>query len=264
MEKIGIGILTYNRKESFLNLIKHLYKHKTDNIYVVVIKDKDIDYGEDFSYMANEYLNFSNNNIATNKNILLTKLIENNCKHLFLIEDDVIINPEYGMEVFNEYIDTAKTFNIGHLCANGITPRQPENCLTQPITYNNKTLTCWKLLEGLFEYFTDDCIKKCGLFDERYDNAYEHIEHTIRLYKLGFTTGPGYYADIENSAKYLKKFNLEGSTLPYNSELQNKKINEGCNLLIKMYCNNKTGFTISSNINDSIALFKYRISKNNI
>lgn len=263
MEKIGIGILTYNRKEPFLNLIKYLYRNKTDNMYIIVVKDKDIDYGEDFSYMTDDYINV-NNNIGTNKNILLTKMIENNCKHLFLIEDDVIINPEYGIEVFNEYIDTAKEFNIGHLCANGITPIQPGNVLTQTITYNNKTLTCWKHLEGLFEYFTDDCIKKCGLFDERYDNAYEHIEHTIRLYKLGFTTGPGYYADIKNSEKYLKRFNPGCSTLPYNTELHNKRINEGCNLLIKMYCNNKTGFTISSNINDSIALLKYRISKKNI
>ncbi len=264
MEKIGIGILTYNRKESFLNLLKYLYRNKTDNMYIIVVKDKDIDYGEDFSYMADDYIN-ANNNIGTNKNILLRKMLENNCKHLFLLEDDVIINPEYGVEVFNEYIDTAKEFNIGHLCANGIGNGNPDQILTKTVSHNTKTLTCWKLLEGLFEYFTKDCIMMCGLFDERYDNAYEHIEHSIRIHKLGFTTGPGYYADIENSKKYLEKFDPGSHTLPYDTEYQNKKIKDGLIRFTNMYYNNYQNFGIVfSNINDSISVLYNRISKKNI
>ena len=54
-------------------------------------------------------------------------------------------------------------------------------------------------LHGGFVYFTKKCIQYCGLFDERYINAVEHIDHTYRIIQMGFYTPFWSFGDVHDS-----------------------------------------------------------------
>ena len=203
--KIGIAFLTYNRGENFIKQLKKVYENKTSNMFLLAVKDKNIEYPEPFEHMLDEYYNTPNGYIAFNKNIALIRMLQNGCTDLFLIEDDMNIK---DMGVFDLYINTAKAFNIEHLNYIAEESGNPKQQITQRFVtqYKDKEykLTCWFELNGCFQYFTANCIYKCGMYDERFYNIYEHSEHTLRIFKRGFTTGPGKYADVANSNNYLE------------------------------------------------------------
>jgi hypothetical protein len=56
---------------------------------------------------------------------------------------------------------------------------------------------------GAFCYYTREVLKKCGLIDENFHNAFEHVEHSYRIAKDGYTTPYWNWADIANSMDYL-------------------------------------------------------------
>jgi len=85
--------------------------------FLVVVKDKDIDYGQfnvaDISCSNYEFIQVEGqHNIAYNKNLGLKWLLSKGCQHIFMIEDDVIIK---DTAVFAQYIGVAKEFKLGHL-----------------------------------------------------------------------------------------------------------------------------------------------------
>jgi glycosyltransferase involved in cell wall biosynthesis len=86
-QKIGVGIITYNRPEGLKKLLNSL--SQCDNINVVVVNDGErIDNLEKFNY---HLINNENNlGVGKSKNKALEYLVEHtDCEHLFLIEDDV-------------------------------------------------------------------------------------------------------------------------------------------------------------------------------
>lgn len=116
--KIGVGILTYNRQDKFLRLLKQVLDVEyIDNI--IVVKNKTIEYPEfdAFAYELND-IRYSfkcipeDVGVGACKNAALQHMIDAKCDHIFLIEDDVLIK---NADVFKRYIDTAKAFKLGHL-----------------------------------------------------------------------------------------------------------------------------------------------------
>lgn len=62
-----------------------------------------------------------------------------------------------------------------------------------------------------------------GLMDEMYVNAVEHIEHTYRLMKFGYTCGCFWaFPDIADSEKYLYNSSCETETGNYVSSIDTK------------------------------------------
>ena len=131
-KKIGVGIVTCNRKDSFKNLFKQI---KNNNIidFICVVKNKDYDYADSDPFLlCNEHNTYykhvkDNCGVGFCKNTCLKKLLDEQCDYLFIIEDDIHIKND---NVFAEFIKVSEYFNIEHLNWNNI-----------PTVENNKTIT---------------------------------------------------------------------------------------------------------------------------
>lgn len=207
-EKIGIGIITYNRPKQFNNLMNSIKDIDYIN-HIIIIKDKNINYGKNspnkFINERIKYINLTDSKcIAENKNVALKYLIDNGCTHLFIIEDDVIIkNPD----VFLKYIETAKIFRIEHLnfCRRYLPKSETYQKPIYKFTFLNTGLEFYHNLCGIFSYFTKNAIETAGYMNENYINALEHCEHTYRLCLNNMYTPKFHmFADIMNSNEYLE------------------------------------------------------------
>lgn len=238
-EKIGVGIITYNRPQQFNILINSI---KDINIIdsIVIIKDKNIDYKQydpkNFKNKKIKYFNLLTSNcVASCKNKALTMLIEENCDHIFLIEDDVIIK---NTNVFKEYINTAKQFNIGHLnfCSRWSNQTQKFEKPIYSIKYLNYTLDFYRNLCGMFEYFTKDTLIKVGLMNDKdYINALEHVEHTYRICLADLYIPKFHlFADIHNSFDYLEDGG-KITTIPTNNSNYNINLINAFNAFTQTY-----------------------------
>ena len=212
-EIVGVGIVTYNRKDSYAKLVDALKSCQAID-YVVTVKNFEIDYGENApckicngkngcqelaSFQVNEKLG-----IGHNKNIALKFLMEKNAQHIFIVEDDILLK---DINVFTEYISTAKEFSLQHLNFCRAFDGMTGNGFLKPfatISGNIKKLDIFNRLCGDFSYFTREAIEKGGLYDERYINALEHCEHTYRMSVLGMYTPFNAFADIADSTKYIE------------------------------------------------------------
>jgi hypothetical protein len=224
-ERIGIGIITHNRKESYRRLIDSI---KTCDIidYVITVKDGNIEYNDaEPNVICNEmifndnkpkalYKYFQNNeqkSIAYNKNLALKELMSFSCDHIFIIEDDILIK---NVGVFKEYIDTAKAFNLEHLNFCRAFDSKIPNNYQQPflsVQNNNKQIEIFRKLNGCFSYFSLNALKKVGLYDEKYINVIEHCEHTYRMSLFGFYTPFYSFADIANSRDFIEDTGIQTS-----------------------------------------------------
>ena len=200
-QKIGVGLLTYNRKDLFKQLFDTV--KSIDYIdEICVVKNKDVDYDNIFDNLSPNirYINVKDDlGIGYCKNQALIHLLETKCDHIFLIEDDIKIK---NVDVFKVYIDTAKTFNLGHL--NWNTLPSVTNNPTYSITYNNSVIDITFRLCGCFSYFSYDALLHVGLIDDiHYVNALDHCEHAYRFNIMGYTTPFYAFADIHNAFEYL-------------------------------------------------------------
>lgn len=212
-EKIGVGIVTCNRRESYCKL---LYKVKSaiDVDFVITVKNLTNDYGEDDPKLICTGLNGTQKlhsiqvdeklGIAHNKNLAAKWLLQNGAQHIFIIEDDILLK---DVEVFKKYIQTAKEFHLEHLnFGRSFDTMILHTWLTPIMTISGKTtkLDIFSRLSGDFSYFTRNALEKAGLYDEAYINALDHCEHTYRMSLLGFYTPFYAFADIENSTQYIE------------------------------------------------------------
>ena len=218
--KIGVGIVTCNRKDSYKRLFEKVQQNSEIDV-IVTVKNKEFDYEDcdptkQVSRDENQiYKSFNvkeDLGVGYCKNLCLKELLKEDCKHLFLIEDDIDIKRD---DVFRKYIATAGIFNLHHLnfCMawDSITKKYltPSYSVAHPSGFS---LSIFDRLCGDFEYFTSDVILQAGLFDAKhYINALEHAEHTYRIASLGLTTPFYAFADIYHSNEYLEDTGIESS-----------------------------------------------------
>jgi len=211
--KIGIGILTYDREEYYKQTLQHVYDATpdTEKYEILVCNDGEnvyVDQKDPSKIITKKQLG-----VSKCKNLLLKKLIELGCEHLFIIEDDILI--EKG--IFQEYIDTANTFGIYHLCY----CKCAGNEKTKYYEYkapNGKSISLFKNPQGAFMYFHAKVLEKCGLLDEEYINAFEHIDYEYNLSQKGLIPPFWAFADVTNTDHLIKP--IEGSDL--NSSITDK------------------------------------------
>ena len=213
-KKNGVGIVTCNRPDSFKKLFESVIQNP-DVDDVVVVKNKPYDYGE-IDYKNAHFFNIADDvGVGKCKNIILSKLMNLNCQHIFVIEDDVEI---IDSSVFRKHIETAQHFKLGHLNWNTV----------QGIA-SNKTYVindgCYSLdisirLCGCFSYFSREALEQCGLIDAKhYINALDHVEHLYRIAAQGFTTPYLAFAGVHGCDQMLKNIGEGHSTIDHNTEL---------------------------------------------
>lgn len=220
-EKIGVGIITYNRPNYLYKLLNTLpSKHENKIDHLVIINDgKPItDFDLSFGKLINNEVNLG---VGKSKNKAMQYLLDKGCEYIFIIEDDTIIK---DIDIFTAYIDASKTTGIQHFNFGPGTPfnrkqtivnydlhnrelldnnSKPNPKLT--IEYNNKiSIDLYEHVAGVFSFFTKAILQSVGLHDERYKNAWEHVDHTFKIIKKNGHPPFWWFADIHNSVNYLE------------------------------------------------------------
>ncbi len=219
---IGVVLLTYNRPDYYAQVLESLPNKEFDTL--VVVNDGENSYAkdEDAEFVIR---NKAKLGVAKSKNIGIKALLKHDSKiqHIFIIEDDILIkNPK----VFQEYIKAAESTGIHHLCYEKIAGNEKtlKYTLKQP---DGVELGFYNNPQGAFMYVNKNILKKLGMFDEGYVNAFEHIDFEFNLVKNGIAPPFWYFPDLLNSQDYLT--DIEGSN--ENSSITNKeKYQENWNL----------------------------------
>jgi hypothetical protein len=211
--KIGVGILTYKRPEYYSQVLNAIPKHKID--YLTIVNDGDKSY-------VNEkdgdtvILNKKQLGVSKSKNLILKSLIEiGKCEHLFIMEDDMIIKDK---NVFSEYIKAANSTGIHHLCYEKCA-NNAENLKYSYELSNGVKIGFYTNPQAPFMYINAKLIEKLGYFDEKYMNAFEHIDFAYNLIKNKVAPPFWYFPDLLESENYIEP--IKGSD--ENSSITNKQ-----------------------------------------
>jgi GT2 family glycosyltransferase len=257
-DKIGIGITTCNREKYFSECIRSIDLSK---IYKIVVVNDGLDLTSELkdyleqnniSYILNE----KNLGVGKTKNKALKFLMENDCEHIFVLEDDCIISDN---NIWEKYIKAYKVTGIPHFNYGPASPwnrKQDDPTLigdlsrrkdakqnTEPnprlkIEHkNNITLCFYEHIVAMFTYFHRSVIERVGYLDETFYNAWEHVEHTYRIIKAGLYSPFWFFADIENSENYIKEAENEkaNTSLASNEEKFMKQVTDGLKHFYKLH-----------------------------
>ncbi|WP_147198515.1 hypothetical protein AAGQ96_12635 [Pantoea sp. MBD-2R] len=234
-KKIGVGIVTYNRKPGLLKLYQSLPRDIIDTL--IVVNDGDY-YPELATLDCHLHHNEVNQGVGRSKNIALRYLQEQQVDHFFLIEDDIYVkNPA----VFERYITLSARTGVQHF---NFSQHGDKNITAdgQPrpryvMNYGDFYMPLYPACVGAFCYYSKACLEKAGLMDEIYYNAVEHLDHTYGIIKAGLHPSYHYFPDIENSGDYLGD---EGWS-PQQSTISGKLSSRAISLVAATYFKEKHG-----------------------
>jgi len=224
-ERIGCGIVTCNRS----NLVEKCHNSiKSCEVIddIIIINDGndrlDINLSLDIFPVDTLLRDHSNNmGVGKSKNEALQYLLDQNCDHIFLIEDDIYIKDP---TVFEKYIQASKVSGIQHFnfSQHGMMNKTFDSLKTPNprliIDYKSSQIALYPHCVGAFSYYSRKCLEDVGLLDERYYNACEHVDHTYEIIKKGYHPPFWYFADIDKSWEYLgdEEWSLANSTISSN------------------------------------------------
>jgi GT2 family glycosyltransferase len=205
--KIGLGLITCDRSDFF----KQSYSSvkSIPNKSFVVVDDGNTSVKDLINFDDNSVHYIKTNNkqgVAVAKNKALKYLMESECEHIFLMEDDITIKDD---TVFDAYIKASNETGIKHFNF-GLHGNHNLDYLGRPviqttINYPNKIrISLFPNVLGAFSYYHRDTIDKCGYMDENFYNALEHVDHTYQIIKAGYHPPFRWFADIENSTFYIQ------------------------------------------------------------
>lgn len=216
---IGLAIITHARPKYFSQCLQSVKENDRDLDHLVVVCSDDTGYEfpSDLEVIHN---NTNRKWVAVNKNLALRELLDRGCDHLFLLEDDVLLN---SPDVFNRYIESAKKAGFGHL---NFALHGPANAKGYQFTDGN--VDYYRECVGAFSYYTREVIEKCGMFDEHFKNAWEHVEFSQRIGDKGYTSPFWAFADCHGSGDLLKEIpeSIKNSSIRPNPDWM-KNVKEG-------------------------------------
>ena len=205
---IGLGVVSFNRPGALSALLKNLDQFGWGGAQVrVVVVDEPYDefkYGNVSRNGRHVVLFKENGGMGSAKNLVLDYLLANDCKHIFIIEDDILMSSRHVCEHYTEYAIKA---GVPHL----------NFALHGPLNNGQGRWLQWKRdsnigmdrvwvfphCVGAFSYYTNDIINLVGKFDENFYNAWEHVEHTWRITLTKQTPPFWYFMDHPESDNFL-------------------------------------------------------------
>ena len=217
-KKVGVGITTCNRVDFLHNLLNSLNVCREFVDEIVIVND-----GTPINVpnIAHSSLlqNPTNLGIAKSKNIALKELKQKECEYYFLIEDDVIV---IQPQVFEKYISASKDTGIEHFNFGPGSPFNRKQTIANfdlhnrhllsetseanpkaVIEYNTCKIALYQHITGMFSFYTNNVLDKVGLMDEKFFNAWEHVDHTQQIINAGYHPPFWWFADIFESDKYI-------------------------------------------------------------
>lgn len=204
-EKIGIGIITFERFDMFKRCFESVVRCK-DLSAIIIVDDcskKDRELYDNYFKLAKAdkrvkvIVNGENSGAGHSKNIILETLFEKDYDYVFTIEDDMeIINDD----VFNVYINAANNNEVEYLnfAHHGAYKHEKPH-------FSKNGLTIHKHLTGAFSLHTKKLYEEIGLHDENYVNAMEHVDYYYMAAEKELTTPFWYFADVDGSDCYIRE-----------------------------------------------------------
>jgi GT2 family glycosyltransferase len=218
MEKIGLGVVTYKREDYFKRTFKTVPLDVLDE--VVVVNDG-TPYDNSVYNGVHLIQSPTNEGVAKAKNKALRYLLNKGCDHIFLKEDDIFID---NKEVFNAYIHASKITRIQHFnyALHGFANKTKEGQEYFKFKCDIKgvVIPFYHNCVGAFSYYSRKCLTEVGLIDEHFYNAFDHVDHTYQISKANLHPPFWYFADIDNSSKYLSdiEWSIDSSTISSRSD----------------------------------------------
>ena len=254
-DKIGVGIITCDRPKYLTELLNSLNVLQSDIDEVIIVDDGTKPSIEKF---ASWPIHKTKGRIGVGKakNIAMKHLLNEECEHLFILEDDCIItNPDVFKKYIEAYKETGlKHFNfgpaspwnrkqqdksmIGDLSRRGEASQKGEPNPKMIIRYNdNVSISLYEHIVAMFTYYHASVLNEVGLMDEEFYNAWEHVEHTLRIIKNGDYTPFWWFADITGSENYIKEQEGEkaNTSLAKNEEEFMKRVQDGLQIFHKKH-----------------------------
>lgn len=147
--------------------------------------------------------------VAKAKNLCMQRLLDRGCDWLFISEDDVVVQSEMAV---TGYIDACTSSGLEHL---SFAHHGPANAGKQAVVRSDG-VTLWPEYVGAWCVYSRRSLLDCGLLDENFVNAFEHVEHTLRLGLKGYTTfGRSAAADATRSQSWIHEIpgSIENSSI---------------------------------------------------
>lgn len=235
--KIGVGILTKNNESGFSELISSLPDYVTPYICY-----NSCSYKNQTPYKSHTY----NKNVcnAWAKNRLIRMMVNDECEHLFILEDGIKIQDK---NVFNLYIEAASKSGLWTLLfKENQTPKNSIQYDTVGISFSKESCRS-------FFYIHRGVVKNIGFYDERY--VHDYHEQTDLLYRIllkGLLPGWQWFPDLENSNNLL------------DFSAQTKQLDQQKEYFEKIWFNfkNKTEYNTISVTSESEVIKKLETIKN--
>lgn len=179
MSKVAIAILTRNRPDSFKECIESIYKY-SKGCDVFVVDDCSND-----QYVTADFRFNERAGISVAKNKCLQLCYESGADHIFILEDDCVILEDCW---WTHFINSG----ANHLCATFYKPLRTHKYvntidLELMLIMIDVELNEHRLANGYCMYFTRHCIETIGGFDTKYNNKFEHVCLSRRIFNAGLT-----------------------------------------------------------------------------
>lgn len=240
---VFVGIVTCNRLDFFNGCYESVKKSNgVDVIAVCNDGSQEVILDSNTKYIKHD----TNKGVGISKNDLLKLALSiPNVEHIFLLEDDMIVKDP---EIFNCYVKAAKKSGIYHL---NFGPGSPFNrkqdfqfdlhnrheCKHDSelnpklkVDYGGGVeLWFYEHSVAMLSYFHRSVLEDVGLHDEKFFNAWEHVDLTYRISKAGYHTPFWWFADVANSDKLIDVAPgaIDKSSIAKDTEQWKKNVYEG-------------------------------------
>jgi hypothetical protein len=193
--KIGVGIVTYNSEDYFNSLYESLPFDKINDIVVVNGGDK-----YKYPYEQCNWIQHSKNYYpAFCRNDAVNFLMNRECEHIFLIEDDMIIKDS---NIFDKYIQASrisglKYFSYVSTSWESGTPNNRTPRLT--VEYSKDiSVSFYKNMCNEFTYHHYTAFNQTGLYDTQFRDPFD-IDLAYRESQSNYAAPFWWFADITDS-----------------------------------------------------------------
>lgn len=231
--KVGVGIVTCDREEYLSQSLSKFIEYSRDVDYFCLVNDGDklsessINLFNSIDKIEKDLIQHfpKHQSVGKCKNQILKKCVENDCDFIYLIEDDMILK---SSDVFHAYAKAMNTSGIFHMnfALHGTANLKKDGTKNERmvVKYDNGVeLGLYPNLVGSFNVYHRNVIKHVGYYDEKYKNAFEHVDHTYSVVLANLHPPFWWFVDLFNSDYYIQE--IEGS-IQNSTRTGNAKENE--------------------------------------
>lgn len=193
VNRIGVGVVTYQRPDLYRVCAASIVKHLGWADWLGAAHDGPDPGGYDDSPLPVRF--YPHRGVGATKNELLSAMLAADIDWLFVGEDDLeVLSPLACLG----YIEACQESGFEALAFHGHGYWKPPVAATESVEMFDNFC-------GIWTCFSRNSLEVGGLIDPAFCNSFEHVEHSLRLAKLGFTSPWRQAADAAGSEAWLRE-----------------------------------------------------------